>query len=81
MLLALLTPVCSIEKELSSGCMTSHIIYLIAATLFLLESDAFHAYKDAIGASLDNITGFLTIHPVQFDQLKDLTFTISGVCI
>ena len=58
-----------------------HLIYLIGKTQFLLESDAFNAYMNATGAVLDSETGFLSMHPLFFNQLKNLDFTISGVCI
>ena len=76
-LLALLIPVCRSEK-----CYAACQWLLIGTTQLLLASEAFNAYKDAIGAVLDDEnTGLLSINPDQFHKLLNLTFTISGVSI
>ena len=38
--------------------------------------DAFNAYQEATGATMDNATGLLTITAAQFKNLKDLNFKI-----
>ncbi|KAI0826845.1 acid protease [Trametes gibbosa] len=47
-------------------------------TLLLLATDAFQAYQQATGATLDNETGLLTLTDAQFKELKSLFFTIGG---
>ena len=54
---------------------------IIGTTLILIATNAFDAYKSATGAVLDNRTGLLRLTTTQFNNLKDLTFVIGGVCI
>lgn len=50
-------------------------------TLILLATDAFQAYKNAAGATLDNNTSLLTVTEAQFRQLPSLFFQIGDVGI
>ncbi|OCH92611.1 acid protease [Obba rivulosa] len=47
-------------------------------TLLLLATDAFQAYQQATGGTLDNTTGLLTISEEQFNDLQSLFFTIGN---
>ena len=53
----------------------------IGTTLVYLATNAYNAYKVLTGAVLDTHTNFLTVRRDQFDQMKDLSFIFSGVCI
>ncbi|KAG2065013.1 aspartic proteinase [Suillus decipiens] len=46
------------------------------ATLILIATDAFVKYKSATGATLDEMTGLLTISSPQYKALKNLDFHI-----
>ncbi|KAF8551287.1 acid protease [Imleria badia] len=48
-------------------------------TLFLLATDAFQAYQQAIGATLDQTTGLLTITTQQYARLQSMYFKIGGI--
>ncbi|KAH0831880.1 acid protease [Lanmaoa asiatica] len=48
-------------------------------TLLLLATDAFQAYQQATGATLDQTTGLLTITEKQYQQLQSIYFNIGGV--
>ncbi|KAG8214431.1 acid protease [Butyriboletus roseoflavus] len=48
-------------------------------TLLLLATDAFQAYQQATGATLDKTTGLLTITEQQYAQLQSMYFNIGGV--
>lgn len=48
-------------------------------TLLYLATDAYDAYVDATGATLDSTTGLLSISAEQFLSLKSLFFDINGV--
>lgn len=48
-------------------------------TLLYLATDAYDAYVDATGATLDSATGLLSISASQFDALESLFFDINGV--
>jgi hypothetical protein len=58
----------------------SHDSDIIGTTVLALSDDIYTAYQNATGGVLDH-TGFLFITRDKFNELKDLTFTISGVCI
>ncbi|KAL6303180.1 acid protease [Sparassis latifolia] len=47
-------------------------------TLLMLASDAFNAYQQATGATMDNTTGLLTITQEQYANLQSLFFTVGG---
>lgn len=47
-------------------------------TLILLATDAFQAYKNATGATLDEATGLLTITNNQLNNLGNLSFITGG---
>lgn len=47
-------------------------------TLIYLASDAFSAYQQATGASLDESTGLLKLTSDQYDNLQSLFFEING---
>ncbi|KAI0917457.1 hypothetical protein AcW1_007348 [Taiwanofungus camphoratus] len=47
-------------------------------TLLLIASDAFQAYQQATGATMDHTTGLLTITEEQYNNLQSLYFTIGG---
>ncbi|KAG2067286.1 aspartic proteinase [Suillus decipiens] len=44
------------------------------ATLILIATDAFTRYQSATGATLDRMTGLLTISSTQYEALKNLDF-------
>lgn len=48
------------------------------ATLVLLASDAYQAYLNATGATLDTSTGLLSIDPTSYASLSSLYFTIGS---
>ncbi|KAF8125701.1 acid protease [Boletus edulis] len=48
-------------------------------TLLLLATDAFQAYQQATGATLDQTTGLLTISEKQYSQLQSIYFNIGGI--
>ncbi|KAI0059567.1 family A1 protease [Artomyces pyxidatus] len=48
-------------------------------TLVLIATDAFQAYQQATGATLDSATGLLTVTAEQFAGLQSLFFNIGGV--
>lgn len=76
MVLALLIPVCSNEKRCAAW--NWHVI---GTTQVLLATDAYNAYQASTGAVSDEPTGLLSITATQFNNLQNLIFTISGVCI
>jgi len=47
-------------------------------TLVLLATNAFDAYKSAIGATLDEDTGLLKVSTKNFDKMTNLNFVIGG---
>ncbi|KAG1830200.1 acid protease [Suillus variegatus] len=49
-----------------------------ATVLILIATDAFDAYKNVTGATLDETTGLLKITSDQYSNLKPLIFTIGG---
>lgn len=49
-----------------------------ATILILIATDAFDAYKNVTGATLDETTGLLKISSDQYSNLKPLIFTIGG---
>lgn len=51
---------------------------MTGTTLTLIASDAYSAYKNATGATLDYNTGFLSITSAQYSKLKNLDFKIGG---
>src|SRR5271155_2424264 len=54
---------------------------IIGTTLILIATNGFDVYKSQTGAVLDNRTGLLRVTTTQFNNLKNLTFVIGGVCI
>ncbi|KAH9057474.1 aspartic peptidase domain-containing protein [Lactarius vividus] len=48
-------------------------------TLLLIATDAFQTYQQVTGATLDQITGLLTLTNSQFENLQSLFFDIGGV--
>ncbi|KAF8452923.1 aspartic peptidase domain-containing protein [Boletus edulis BED1] len=48
------------------------------STLIYIASDAFQRYQSLTGATLDPITGLLTITSAQYANLQTLTFNIGG---
>jgi hypothetical protein len=54
---------------------------IIGTTLILIATNAFDLYQSDTGAVLDSNTGLLRVTTTQFNDLEDLTFVISGVCI
>ncbi|KAK2465399.1 hypothetical protein APHAL10511_002753 [Amanita phalloides] len=57
---------------------TSAGIVDTGTTLLLLASDAFGAYQQATGATMDSTTGLLTITQEQYDGLESLYFQIGN---
>ncbi|KAL4064143.1 aspartic peptidase domain-containing protein [Scleroderma yunnanense] len=49
------------------------------ATFLLLTTSVFNAYRDAIGAYVDGVTGLLAITEEQYDNLHSLIFHIGDV--
>jgi len=47
-------------------------------TLLLIATDAFQAYQQATGATMDQTTGLLTVTEAQFENLQSLFFNIGG---
>ncbi|KIL59047.1 hypothetical protein M378DRAFT_15078 [Amanita muscaria Koide BX008] len=47
-------------------------------TLLLIASDAFQAYQQATGATLDSATGLLTVTQQQYDNMQSLFFKIGN---
>ncbi|KIY46755.1 acid protease [Fistulina hepatica ATCC 64428] len=45
-------------------------------TLLMIASDAFEAYKEATGATLDETTGLLTVTEEQYATMESMYFTI-----
>ncbi|KAG6901381.1 hypothetical protein C0995_012687 [Termitomyces sp. Mi166 len=62
----------------SETLLTSAGVVDTGTTLVLIATNAFNKYRDAVGAVLDQATGLLRIKPVQFGQLRNLVFQISG---
>jgi hypothetical protein len=48
------------------------------STLLLIATDAFQAYQQATGATLDSVTGHLTVTQEQFDKMQSLYFNIGN---
>jgi len=48
------------------------------STLILFATDAFQAYQQATGATLDSGTGHLTVTQEQFDKMQSLYFNIGN---
>ncbi|KAI0086813.1 acid protease [Irpex rosettiformis] len=59
--------------KLTSGIVDS------GSTMILLAPDAFNAYKQATGATLDDKTKLLKLPKDQYSKLQPLKFTIGGV--
>lgn len=72
-----------IDQSLSYGSaspiLTSSGIVDTGTTLLLIATDAFQAYQQATGATLDQTTGLLTITQQQYNNLQSLYFNIGGV--
>ena len=71
-----------IDQDLTYGTSTTLLsgsagIVDTGTTLLLLATDAFQAYQDATGATLDNETGLLTISESQLSNLQSL-FNVGG---
>lgn len=49
--------------------------------MIALATDAYNAYVNATGAVTDTVTKLLSVTHAQFQQMGDLTVTVSGVCI
>jgi len=47
-------------------------------TLLLIATDAFQAYQQATGATLDSVTGNLTVTQEQFNNMQSLFFNIGN---
>ena len=45
-------------------------------TLLMITTDAFQKYQKATGATMDEMTGLLTISESQFEKLQSLFFNI-----
>lgn len=45
----------------------------------MISGDAFEAYQQATGATMDNTTGLLKFTPEQYKQLESMFFNIGGV--
>jgi len=58
---------------------TSSGVVDTGTTMILIASDAFQAYQQATGATLEQSTGLLTITQQQYNNLQSLFFNIGGV--
>ena len=70
-----------IDQDLSYGNDTSLLsgssgIVDTGTTLLMIATDAFQAYQQATGATMDETTGLLKLTQDQFDNLQSLFFTI-----
>ncbi|CAK5284004.1 unnamed protein product [Mycena citricolor] len=74
-----------IDQTITYGTNGSPILGLTAGivdtgtTLLMIATDAFNAYKQATGATLDSATGLLTVTQSQFDNMQSLFFAIGDV--
>ncbi|KIL59246.1 hypothetical protein M378DRAFT_1014703 [Amanita muscaria Koide BX008] len=69
----------SITYDTSTILNTGAGIVDTGTTLILLATDAYKAYVNATGATLDSDTGLLTITTANYANLKSLFFNINGV--
>jgi len=69
----------SISYGEGSEILSSSGIVDTGTTLILIATDAFQAYQQATGATMDNSTGLLTLTEDQFNNLQSLIFNVGGV--
>ncbi|KAJ4482385.1 putative aspartic protease [Lentinula aciculospora] len=71
-----------IEQEITYGSSKKMILSQTAGivdtgtTLIMISEDAFQAYQEATGATMDQTTGLLKLTSEQFNNLKSLNFKI-----